>query len=356
MKSKVYFIDFTTSFSRTIFNKLESVAEKSHLTDFFTDKDNVAVKLHFGEYGNFGNVNPRYVRFFIDLIKLHGGRPYLTDSNTLYAGQRSNSVDHLNIAIKNGYEYSVVNAPIIIADGLYGNSEIEVEVNSSLTEIAYIASDIYYADAMLVITHATGHEVTGYGGALKNVGMGCASRRGKMDMHSSSTPIVREKECNGCRKCVKWCPVNAIQIIKKKAVIDKNICTSCSECVSVCPVRAIGIDWNQAPDTVNTKIVDYVFACLRNKRDNVFYVNFLNNITNLCDCTPIHGIREIPDIGILFSKDIVSIDKASLDLINKSAGFNLFQKLHPKADIEKQLIYAEKSGLGSRDYELIKIS
>ncbi|RLC46379.1 MAG: hypothetical protein DRH57_06170 [Candidatus Cloacimonadota bacterium] len=356
MKSKVYFIDFTTSFSYTIFDKLKCIAERSHLTDIFAVKDNVAVKLHFGEYGNFGNVNARYVRFFIDLIKSSGARPFLTDTNTLYTGERSNSVDHLNNAVRNGYDYSVVNAPIIIADGLYGMSEIELESNSSFTEFAYIASDIYYADAMLVISHTTGHEVTGYGGALKNVGMGCASRKGKMDMHSTSAPIVKEKKCTGCAKCVKWCPVNAIQIINKKAKINKDLCIGCSECISVCPFKAIGIEWNQASDIINAKIVDYAYACLKNKQNKVFYVNFLNNITNLCDCTPIHGIKEIPDIGILFSSDIVSIDKASLDLINESAGYNLFQKLHPKANVEKQLIYAEKLGLGCIEYEIIKVN
>lgn len=355
MKSKVYFIDFKTSFQINIFDKLSDIVEKSGFYNFFEQYDKVGIKLHFGEYGNFSAVNPRFIRFFVDGIKEKGGKPFITDTNTLYAGHRCNSIDHLKLAIMHGFTPGVVDAPIIIADGLLGQNEIPVKVNKKFTRTAYIASDIYNTEAILGISHFTGHIETGFGAAIKNIGMGCASRKGKLEMHSTTIPKIRLKLCTGCERCLKWCQVKAINIVNEKAYIDENKCTGCGQCISVCPYNAIGIEWNAETEHLTKKIVDYVYAVNLNKKGKMFFINFLNNITALCDCTPMHGERIIPDIGILFSEDIVAIDKASIDLFIEKAGKDLFKNLYPKTDWKKQLQYAERLGLGNQKYELINM-
>ncbi|MBC8525700.1 MAG: DUF362 domain-containing protein [Candidatus Cloacimonetes bacterium] len=356
MKSKVYFIDFKTSFTRNIFDKLSDIADKSGFYKFFCEYDKIAIKLHFGEYGNFGVVNPRFIRFFVDRIKEKGGNPFITDTNTLYAGHRCNSIDHLNLALLHGYNPEVVNAPLIIADGILGQNDVSVLINKELTKTAYIASDIYHCEAILAISHLTGHIATGFGAAIKNIGMGCASSKGKIGMHSKSKPKVNKKLCTGCERCIKWCLAKAISIIDGKAIIDKNKCTGCTQCISVCPSKAITINWDAETESLTKKIAEYAYAVISNKSGKMFFVNFLNNITALCDCVQIHGERLIPDIGILFSDDIVAIDKASIELVNEKAGEDLFKSLYPKIDWRRQLQYAEQLGLGIEDYELIKIN
>ena len=355
MKSKVYFIDFKTSFSRNIFDKLSDIVEKSGFYNFFEQYDKVAIKLHFGEYGNFSAVNPRFIRFFVDRIKEKDAKPFITDTNTLYAGHRCNSIDHLNLSTIHGFTPGVVDAPIIIADGLLGQNEIPVKANMELTKTAYIASDIYNTDSILAISHFTGHIETAFGAAIKNIGMGCASRKGKMEMHTTTIPKIKLEQCNGCKRCTVWCQVEAICMVNGKAKIDMKKCTGCSQCISVCPYNAIGIEWNAKTEHLNKKIVEYTYAISLNKNCKMFYINFLNNITELCDCTPIHGERIISDIGILFSEDIVAIDKASIDLFIKKAGKDLFTSLYPKTDWTKQLQYAESLGLGNQNYELVEI-
>lgn len=356
MKSKVYFIDFKTSFQRNIFDKLYTAVEKSHFYDFIEEYDKVAIKMHFGEYGNFSAINPRYVRFFVDRVKEVGGMPFITDTNTLYAGKRGNSVDHLNLAILHGFTPGVVNAPLIIADGLWGQNEVPVEINTPHTKTAYIASDIYHSEALLALSHFKGHVETVFGGALKNTGMGCASRKGKMSMHSVSIPKVNSQKCTGCERCAIWCASNAITIVNKKAVINDEKCTGCSQCISVCPFHAIGIRWDAGAKHLTQRITDYAFAVHSLKKRKIFFVTFLNNITELCDCAPIHGERLIPDIGILFSKDIVAIEQASIDLVNEVAGKDLFGSIHPVVNWQEQLLYAEQLGMGTREYDLKKLS
>lgn len=355
MKSKVYFIDFHTTFQRSIFDKMGDALSQSGFKDTIREHDKVAVKLHFGAETNFGVINPRYVRFLVNSVLALNARPFLTDTNTLYAGHRVNSVDHTNLAIKHGYAYSVVNAPVIIADGLVGQSDEVVKIDTKETKEAYIGSDIHHADAILALSHMTGHEATGFGAAIKNIGMGCASRKGKLAMHSTSRPVVSQDRCVGCGRCVQWCQVHAISIKEdRKAYIDEELCTGCSMCISVCPFSAIRIKWNASHDFLNTKITEYAYAVMSCKKDKMFYVNFLNNITPLCDCANIHGEHLVQDIGILFSKDIVAIDRASIGLINEKVGKNLFRELHPNIRWEDVFSYAEELSMGSSDYELVK--
>ncbi len=356
MKNKVYFIDFHTTFQRSIFDKIGDTLSQAGFKDTIREHDKVAVKLHFGAETNFSVINPRYVRYFVNRILALDAKPFLTDTNTLYAGNRVNSIDHTNLATRHGYARSVVNAPVIIADGLVGQSEEIVKIDTKETKEAHIGSDIHHADAILALTHMTGHEAAGFGAAIKNIGMGCASRKGKLAMHSTSRPSINCDRCVGCDRCVQWCQVNAISIKENgKAHIDEELCTGCSMCISVCPFIAIRIKWNTSSEFLNTKITEYAHAVTSHKRDKMFYVNFLNNITRLCDCANIHGEYIVPNIGILFSKDIVAIDRASIDLINERAGKDLFKELYPDILWENIFSYAEKLGMGSSDYELVKI-
>ena len=356
MKSKVYFIDFHTTFQRSIFDKIGDALSQAGFKDIIREHDKVAVKMHFGAETNFGVINPRYVRYFVNRILAFDAKPFLTDTNTLYAGQRVNSVDHTNLAIQHGYAESVVNAPVIIADGLVGQSDEVVEIDTKETKQAYIGSDIHHADAILALSHMTGHEAAGFGAAIKNIGMGCASRKGKLAMHSISRPVISNERCIGCARCVQWCQVQAISIKEDgTAHINEDLCTGCSMCISVCPFSAIRIKWNTSPAFLNTKITEYAHAVTSHKKGKMFYVNFLNNITQLCDCVNIHGEDLVPDIGILFSKDIVAADRASIDLINEKTGTNLFAELFPQINIENIFSYAEELGMGSSQYELVKI-
>ncbi|HEX37913.1 MAG TPA: DUF362 domain-containing protein [Candidatus Cloacimonetes bacterium] len=355
MKSKVYFIDFHTTFQRNIFDKIDDALDRAEFNTVYREYDKVAVKMHFGAENNFGVINPRYVRYFVNRLLALDTKPFLVDTNTLYAGHRVNSIDHLNLAVRHGYAPSVVNAPVIIADGLKGQSEEVVPIDTKETKKAFIGSDIHHADAILALTHLTGHMETGFGAAIKNLGMGCASRRGKLAMHSVSKPTVNRERCIGCARCAQWCQVNAIEIKDGKAHIDEKTCTGCSMCLSVCPFTAIKIHWDSSHDYINAKITEYAYAVAKHKKDKIFFVNFLNNITKLCDCVSIHGEQLVPDIGILFSKDIVAVDRASIDLLNEAAGRNILKKLFPDIEWEDTFSYAEKLGMGSIDYELVKI-
>ena len=175
-------------------------------------------------------------------------------------------------------------------------------------------------------------------------------------MHSTSRPSVNYDRCTGCARCVKWCQVNAINIQDdSRAHIDEELCTGCSMCISVCPFNAIRINWNTSSEFLNTKITEYAHAVTSRKKNKMFYVTFLNNITRLCDCVNIHGEHLVPDIGILFSKDIVAIDRASIDLVNKKVGKNLFKELYPNIQWENIFFYAEKLSMGSSDYELVEV-
>ncbi len=356
MKSNVYFIDFHTTFQRNIFDKIGDALDRSGFKDVYREYDKVAVKMHFGAETNFGVINPRYVRYFVKRLLGLDTKAFLTDTNTLYAGHRVNSIDHLNLATQHGYASSVVDAPVVIADGLKGQNEEAVPIDTKETKEAYIGSDIHHADAILALSHMTGHEAAGFGAAIKNIGMGCASRKGKLAMHSTSRPVINPDRCIGCARCVQWCQVNAISIGEDtKAHIDEELCTGCSMCISVCPFTAIRIKWNTSADFLNTKITEYAHAVTSHKKGKMFYVTFINNLTSHCDCMNIHGEHLMPDIGILFSKDIVAIDKASIDLINEKAGKDLFKELFPQIEWERTLSYAQKLGMGSMDYELVKI-
>ena len=369
-ESEVYFCDMKASAKENLLDKLEKLMEKAGFDEILkkNKKALVAVKLHFGEKGNTAFIRPVYIRRIVDHIKKAGCEPFLTDANTLYAGTRSDSVSHIRTAIENGFAYSVVGAPIIIADGLRGGSYEEIDINGEFIKKAYIAKEIADADVFLSVAHFKGHELSGFGGAIKNTGMGCASRKGKLEQHSDLKPKVNRRKCKACGQCIEHCSQGAI-VLEKKARIDSEKCIGCCECILICPNGAIEVQWDKDAVKFQKKMVEYTKAVLKGKEDKAFFINFLTTISPACDCYGHNDAPVVPDIGILAGKDPVAIDQASVDLVNKqpvAPGSILarkrklevkdkFRTIYPNVDWKVQLEYAEKIGIGKRKYKLIKI-
>ncbi|MFP4445663.1 MAG: DUF362 domain-containing protein [Desulfosudaceae bacterium] len=368
MQSTVYFVDLSASFKENLVGKLGRLIETAGIGDIIEKRDLAAVKLHFGELGNTAYIRPVFLRKVVDVLRGLGALPFLTDANTLYAGSRSDAVHHLETAIHNGFAYSVVGAPLVIADGLRGRSEVAVSINRKRFETVYVAAEIARADALISVAHFKGHELSGFGGAIKNVGMGSASRRGKLAQHSTVSPQVKTKKCIGCGDCAAHCPVEAISLVEEKAVIDTDTCIGCGECIVVCPSNAVQIKWDQSVPVFLENMVEYTEGVLKGKEGKTLYVNFITDVAPACDCVPYNDSPVVRDIGILASRDPVAIDQACMDMINqeaalpgsclkenREAGGDKIRGLYPYIDWEIQLAYAEELGLGSRQYQLEKI-
>ncbi|PKQ17059.1 MAG: 4Fe-4S ferredoxin [Actinobacteria bacterium HGW-Actinobacteria-7] len=328
------------------------------------DGDLVAIKLHFGEEGNTGFVHPVFLREVVRRVRKHGGKPFLTDSNTLYRGKRANAVDHVTCAVRNGFSFATVNAPVIIADGLTGTDGVDVPISGfKHFESVRIGAAAVLADAMVVVSHVKGHEATGFGGAMKNVGMGLGTRAAKQRMHSDLKPQVTAEKCTACKRCVKSCPVEAIHIVDKVAVIDYELCYGCGECVAACPYGAIGIQWKTEPEAIQEKIVEHCAGALAGKEGKVIYLSFVTNVSPDCDCWSFSDASVVADIGVLASTDLVAIDQAAYDLVvgakglpgsrgeGLSEGSDKFREI-TGIDGTVAIRYAEQVGLGTRSYEL----
>ncbi len=366
--SKVYFSDLRTSFKENIFLKLNRLLDGAGMDDTVAQRGLVAIKLHFGEKGNSAFVRPNFLRTIVDRVEALGANPFLTDANTLYAGTRGNSVSHLHTAVLNGFAYSVVGAPVIIADGIRGASFKAVDIAQECIQTAYIAKDIAEADGLISVAHFKGHELTGFGGTLKNLGMGCASRKGKMVQHSDVSPKIKKKKCVGCGDCVRHCASKAIALKEKKATINADKCVGCGECILICPNEAIDVSWSMDVPLLHKKMVEYTLAVLKGKEENAFFINFLTDISPACDCYGHSDAPIVHDVGIVASKDPVAIDQASADLVNQQPGSSesclkeglkpgedKFRAIYPKIDWTIQLDHGEHIGLGNRKYELIAI-
>jgi uncharacterized Fe-S center protein len=354
MKTKVYLIKDP--------GQINQLLAWADLSKYLKPTNYVALKIHFGEDGNRAYLKPSQVKPVAEAVKKIAPHIFLTDCNTIYKGSRSDAVRHLATAKKHGYDF----APIIIADGLHGHDCTKVEVNLKHYQTVKLGSAIVEADALVCLTHFKGHDVVGFGGALKNLGMGCGGRAGKQLMHADIKPEVNAARCTGCGTCLKWCPGNAIELqvqssklkvqgstLPQSAKIDLSKCIGCAECVAACRFGAIAVSWAGEADSVQEKLVEYAAGVIKDKPGKIAYFNFLLEISPNCDCYEHNDPPIVPDLGILFSDDPVAIDQASLDLVNQAAQKDIFRQLYPAVDGTVQLQYAEKIKLGQRSYELI---
>ena len=353
MSSKVYFSSLLNVKHDSPLKKITSLLERCNIFNTYEKDDLVAVKVHFGELGNTSFIRLVFLRPVIEALKKTGTNPYLTDTNTLYVGMRTNSVDHLHNANLNGFNYSTLQVPSLIADGLRGENTTDIKVDFGILKKIKIASDIINADGMMVVSHFKGHEISGFGGAIKNLSMGCASRQGKLDMHSVNKPVVKQSKCNICGRCVINCQSNAIEI-KEKALIT-NKCAGCARCIAVCPEQAITILWNETSELTQKKMVEYAFGVTKKFSPKILFLNILTSMSPACDCYPGNDKPVTHDIGFLSSSDPVALDKASFDLVQKQAGKDPFKEVYPEIDSTIQFHYAEKIGFGSIDYELVEV-
>ncbi len=368
-RSKVYWIDLRTTPSLTILGKLEKLLRASGLTGLDLKDKYTALKIHFGEPGNMAYIRPTYIGVLSRLVREGGGKPFLTDSNTLYSGRRHNAYDHLRAGFENGFSRDATGCDLMIADGLKGNDYVDMPVTGGEhCATALIGCAVAEADAVISVNHFKGHELTGFGGALKNLGMGCASRAGKKFLHEVSHPVIDRDKCTGCGLCVKNCASKAITLDgERRAVIDHNLCTGCCQCVAVCQFSAARASEGSASKVCSERIAEYSEAILHGK--SAFHISFVMNVSPNCDCWPNNDAPVVADIGIFASLDPVALDQACVDAVNAapcvggtaltdknySGSGEKFGHIHPDTDWSAGLDHAAKLGLGSREYELIKV-
>jgi len=368
MESRVYFAGVRTrSDKENKRNRIKKLFDAAGFNDVIRKGDITAIKLHFGEKGNDSFVNPVLVRPIAEKIKGLGAKPFLTDTNTLYGGSRANAVDHMQTAAEHGFGYTVAGAPVIIADGLHSDNYRTIEIGQKHFQEVKIAGEIAAADSMIVVSHFKAHLPAGFGGAVKNLGMGCAPALGKAQQHSAK-PIFNAELCTGCQACRENCPKSAITVQKKISAIDYNVCTGCGKCLRVCQAHAIDFNWFVEVRPFMERIVEYALGAVAGKEGRVGFYNFLLNITPDCDCVPWSDAPLVPDIGILASQDPVAVDQASFDLVNRQRGLenSLLQKNHePGKDKflgvwestlgNIQVDYGDEIGLGHKKYKLIEV-
>lgn len=371
-KSKVYFTDFRTRVGVSLTEKLQRLIKKAGITDIDMDGKFVAIKMHFGELGNLSYLRPNYAKAVADVVKECGGKPFLTDCNTLYPGSRKNALEHLDCANINGFNTITTGCQIIIGDGLRGTDDITVPVrNGEYCKEAYIGRAVMDADIFISLTHFKGHESTGFGGAIKNIGMGCGSRAGEMHQHNSGKPIVHDDLCRGCRRCAKECGSDAITYENGKAVINQDICKGCGRCIGACVFDAIeNQNWN-ANEILGRKMAEYSQAVCDGRP--TFHISLVRDISPNCDCHGENDAPILPDVGIFASFDPVALDQACVDaclhatpMPNSQLSDNLadphwhhhhdnFLDSNPNVRWKETLEHAEKIGLGTREYELIQM-
>lgn len=364
-KSKVFFTNLRTGFGNNLLDKLERLMKNAGIDTIDFEDKFVAIKMHFGEPGNLAFLRPNWAKTVADYVKAKGGKPFVTDCNTLYVGGRKNGLDHLESAQINGFSPLSTGCQIIIADGIKGQDDVAIAIKGGKElKKAYIGSAIAQSDVLISLAHFKGHEGTGFGGALKNVGMGSGSRRGKMAMHSSSKPKVERELCVGCGMCQKICAHSAPIIDEHKCHIDLERCVGCGRCLAICPKDAIVSGGDHSNEMLNIKMMEYAKAVVQDKP--TFYINIAIDISPNCDCHSENDAPISPNIGLFASFDPVAIDTACADMVNKAPiipntmlsevehnAHDHFDDLHPTTDWKQGMEYAESIGLGSRDYELV---
>jgi uncharacterized Fe-S center protein len=365
-RSKVYFTDMRCKGGESLLEKLEKLIVKAGIQNIDFNKRFVAIKLHFGEPGNLSFLRPNFAKTVADKIKSLGGLPFLTDCGTLYVGRRNNAVVHLDAAAENGFSPLTTGCHIIIGDGVKGTDDVEVPVNGEYFQSAKIGRAIMDADIFISLNHFKGHELAGFGGAIKNIGMGSGSRAGKMLMHSSGKPEIDQDECVGCRVCSKYCNQGAISYGENgKATIDLEKCVGCGRCIGTCAFHAIYAgDFNSNKD-LNCKMAEYAKAVLDGRPH--FHISIVNQVSPYCDCHAENDAAIIPDVGMFASFDPVALDRACIDAVNAAPALESsilserektgdhFTSIHPATDWRDQIDHAVKIGLGNGEYELIAL-
>jgi uncharacterized Fe-S center protein len=369
-KSKVYFTDMRCAVGTSLLMKLDKLIRKAGIDQIDFDGKYVAMKLHFGEPGNLAFLRPNFIKTVADNIIDLGGKPFLTDCNTLYVGRRKDALEHLAAARENGFDVTSTSCQVIIGDGLKGTDDVEVPVAGGVyCKTAMIGRAIMDADIIVSVTHFKGHELTGFGGSLKNLGMGCGSRAGKMHMHNDGKPTVLDPECKACKMCASFCAQSAIRYDSQtgKAHIDENKCVGCGRCIGVCHFNAIENQSTSSNDALNFKIAEYAKAVVDGRPN--FHVTVVNQVSPYCDCHCENDAAVIPDIGMFASFDPVALDHACIDAVNAAPAImtsiqserahdhdhDHFKNIHPTTDWRAQLAHAEEIGIGARAYELITI-
>ena len=367
--SVVYFTNFRARPGTSVLQKLEKLIRAAGIGNIDMEKKMVAIKIHFGEPGNLAYLRPNYARVVADVVKSLGGMPFLTDCNTLYVGRRKNALDHMDAAYENGFSPFSTGCHVIIADGLKGTDDVEVPVEGGqYVTTAKIGRAIMDADVFISLSHFKGHESTGFGGAIKNIGMGCGSRRGKMEQHNSGKPTVDQELCRGCHVCAKNCAHGAISFTDNKASIDHNKCVGCGRCIGACNFDAVYNGNWAANAQLNCKMAEYAKAVVDGRPS--FHISLVMDVSPYCDCHAESDVPIVPDVGMFASFDPVALDQACADACQaqpvmggsllddnmKAPGFvdhgDIFTNTTPESEWESCLAHAEKIGLGVREYEV----
>ena len=373
-RSKVYFTSFRTRLGEGLPHKLQRFLKAAGIGEIDMNGKFVAIKMHFGELGNIAYLRPNYAKAVADLIKELGGIPFLTDCNTLYPGSRKNAIEHLYCAWENGFTPLSAGCPVIIADGLKGTDDVEVPVEGGeYVKSAKIGRAIMDADVFISLSHFKGHEMTGFGGAIKNIGMGCGSRAGKKEQHSNGKASIDEAACRGCRQCLKECANDALHFDAeaRKMRINQDNCVGCGRCVGACNFDAISFANDAAISELNCRMAEYTKAVVDGRPQ--FHISLVLDISPYCDCHPENDAPILPDIGMFCSTDPLALDQACVDACLKAQplpdsilgdhmreeGFcdhhDHFVNTTPESEYQTCLAHAEKIGLGSREYDLIEV-
>lgn len=338
------------------------------------DNKFTAIKMHFGELGNISYLRPNYAKAVADVVKELGGRPFLTDCNTLYPGSRKNALEHLYCAWENGFTPMTVGCPILIGDGLKGTDDVEVPVEGGeYIEKAKIGHAIMDADVFISLTHFKGHEMTGFGGTIKNIGMGCGSRAGKKEQHNNGKPMINPQACRGCRLCMRECASDGLVFDQeaRKMTVDTEHCAGCGRCIGACNFDAISFEDSAATKVLNCRMAEYTKAVLYGRPN--FHISLIVDVSPNCDCHAENDAPILPDIGMFASFDPLALDQACADaclkaepLPNSQLTDNMeredfcdchdhFENTTVNSEYKTCLAHAEKIGLGSREYEIITV-
>jgi len=357
MASEVFIIEATIGEgAESISEKARKLFEAGQFADCFDENDFTAIKVHVGEEGNTTYIPAACLKCLVDELLALKAKPFLTDTNALYVGQRHNAVDHSTVAARHGFGVGVLGIPFIVADGLFGTSEVPVKIHGELHQEVFIGSEIVRCQSILSIAHFTGHPATCAAATLKTLGMGCASKKGKLTQHSSLTLSIG-KNCTLCEACVAHCPAGAITLGRVRAHIDKDKCIRCAACLAACRFDAVKCNWGAESESFQSSIAEHALGALKGKQQKAAFFNFLINITKDCDCFDAPKMRPVvDDIGILASTDPVAVDKASMDLVEGKARKKLAKLIKtPRIDPACQTRHAERIGLGTTDYELVEV-